>query len=48
MDPFIIWNKHVKMKDYEESLVIFMELFDYDVFEQPKGPGARRHINCYW
>ena len=33
MDPFIIWNQHVKMKEYEESLNIFMELFDYAVFE---------------
>jgi len=37
MDPFYIWNKHVRMKDYEESLKMFMELFDYAVFEQPKG-----------
>ena len=36
-DPFYIWNKHVKMKDYEDSLNIFMELFDFAVFEQPKG-----------
>ena len=37
MDPFIIWNKHVKMKDFDESLNMFMELYDLAVFEQPKG-----------
>ena len=48
MDPFIIWNQHVKMKDYEESLATFMELFDFAVFEQPKGDGAQFEMNCYW
>lgn len=48
MDPFIIWNKHVKMKDYEESLNEFMELFDYATFEQPKGDGVQFEMNCYW
>lgn len=48
MDPFIIWNKHVKMKDYEESLNMFMELFDYAIFEQPKGERVQFEMNCYW
>lgn len=33
MDPFYIWNKHVKMKDFNEPLDMFMELFDYATFE---------------
>jgi len=48
MDPFIIWNKHVKMKDYEDSLEMFMELFDFDTFEQPKGDKVQFGINTYW
>ena len=48
MDPFIIWNQHVKMKDYENSLKQFMELFEYDVFEPPKGDNVQYEMNCYW
>lgn len=48
MDPFIIWNKHVKMNEFEESLGIFMELFDYAVFESPKGENVKFDMNCYW
>ena len=48
IDPFIIWNKHVKMKDYEESLAMFMELFDYGTFESPKGENVTFEMNCYW
>ena len=48
MDPFIVWNQHVKMKDYEESLAQFMDLFDYATFEQPKVPNGQFEMNCYW
>ena len=33
IDPFIIWKKHVKQKDFDESLNEFMELYDFDIFE---------------
>lgn len=48
MDPFIIWNKHVKQKEYDESLEMFMELFDYEIFEMPKGANAQKDMNMYW
>lgn len=48
MDPFIIWNKHVKMKDFNEPLDMFMQLFDYAIFEQPTGENVQFFMNCYW
>ena len=48
MDPFWCWDKHVKQKEFDESLDVFLELFDYDTFEQPKGDGAQYHMNCFW
>ena len=48
MDPFIIWSKHVKMKDFNEPLDMFMELFDYAIFETPRFEGVQFFMNCYW
>ena len=36
------------MKDYEESLNMFMELFDFATFEQPKGEQVQFGLNIYW
>ena len=36
------------MKEYEDSLSMFMELFDYATFENPKGSNVQFEMNCYW
>lgn len=35
MDPFEIWKRHVKQKDYDESLDTYMDLYDFAIFEKP-------------
>lgn len=41
MDPFIIWKQHVREKEFDESLELFMDLFESEAFEQPFGGGPK-------
>jgi len=49
MDPFIIWKQHVKEKDYDEALDLFLDLFGADTFDQPFGGGSvKKQLNQYF
>ena len=40
IDPFEVWNRNVKEKDYNESLDLFIELFGCETFDNPFGGGS--------
>jgi hypothetical protein len=40
-DPFEIWRKHLKMKDYDEWIDRFMDQYDVPTFVRPKGEKVR-------
>ena len=50
MNPFEIWEKHVREKDFDESLDLFMDLFGCDTFHNPFGANddIRYKLNCYF
>ena len=48
IDPFEDWYKNVKMKEFEESLSAFGEIFHYETFENPKTEKAQFDMDCYW
>lgn len=47
-DPFEIWRKYFRMKDYDEWVDRLMDQYEIQPFQRPKGQRARMALNKFF
>jgi len=47
-DPFEIWRKYFKMKEYDEWVDKFLDQYEIPAFSRPKGEKSRQSLNKFF